>query len=235
MPKNRKIIVALDSDSREKALSIVRKLLSLASIYKVGSELFTACGPSIIKDIKSLGVDVFLDLKFHDIPNTVAKAARVAAKEKVFMFNVHASGGADMLKACVAAVKPKAKSGRGKKPIILGVTTLTSLRKKDLGDIGVKKTVKKQVLDLAALCKRCGLDGVVCSAKEIRMIKDSLGEDFITVTPGIRPKWAARHDQKRVETPKNAFKKGADYIVIGRTVTESGDPAKVLQKILGEI
>ena len=223
-----KVIIALDTPDEDKALKLVRLLKNKVSIFKVGLELFCFNGPQIVKKINDEGSKVFLDLKFHDIPNTVAGAARAATNTEAFMFNVHASGGIEMMQRAREAADSAA---RGKEPIILGVTVLTSLDEKDLDDINVHKTPLEQVKALATLTKASGLDGVVASPKEIAAIREAVGDDFLIVTPGVRPSWAATGDQKRVMTPREALDAGADYIVVGRPVTAAEDPVKALDKL----
>ena len=212
-----KLIVALDVDSYEQATTLVRDLADVVDIFKVGSQLFTRVGPRIIEFIHECGRDVFLDLKFHDIPNTVAKAVESAAALKVFMLTVHACGGAEMLKA---ATKPVA--GR---PIILGVTVLTSVA----GD------VRAEVLRYAQLAKDCGLNGVIVSPHEIRMLRETLGEKFLIVTPGIRPVWAEADDQERVMTPAEAIAASASFIVVGRPIVAAAHPAAAALRVKTEM
>jgi len=222
-----KVIIALDTPDENKALKLVRCLKSKVNIFKVGLELFCFTGPEIVKKINDEGCKVFLDLKFHDIPNTVAGAARAATNTGAFMFNVHASGGREMMRRAREAATFLGSS----RPIILGVTVLTSLDEKDLKDINIDKTPLEQVKDLAALTKASGLDGVVASPKEIAAIRETVGSDFLIVTPGVRPGWATVGDQKRVMTPREAIDQGADYIVVGRPVTAAEDPLKALEKL----
>jgi orotidine-5'-phosphate decarboxylase len=225
------IIIALDVKSLEQASSLVETIGRRAVLYKVGSELFTCCGPPAVKLLRDHGKEVFLDLKFHDIPNTVAGAVAAAAGLGVKMLNVHASGGLEMMKAGAEAAKA---AGNAMK--VLAVTVLTSIDEAILReDIGCRRPVEEQVVHLAKLARRAGLDGVVASPKETGAIRQSLGRDFLIVTPGIRPNWAAKGDQKRVTTPAEAIQAGADYIVIGRPVTGSDDPERALERILAEI
>jgi orotidine-5'-phosphate decarboxylase len=219
---NRKLIVALDLPTLEEARRLVKLLKEEVSLYKVGSVLFTKAGPEAVAMIRDEGGEVFLDLKFHDIPNTVASACEAASKiDGVFMLNVHASGGKAMLEAASAAVK-KTKS----KPILLGVTVLTS---------EASAEASSEVLRLAMLCKESGLGGVVCSAQEAAAVRKACGKDFVIVTPGIRPTGSAAHDQIRITTPTEAVQNGADYIVVGRPILEASDPLKVVRSILKEI
>ena len=235
MNNKERLIVALDVDTKEKALALVDKLKKDVKIFKVGSELFTSCGPEIVQEVHNIGCAVFLDLKFHDIPNTVARSAASAVKLGVFMFNVHTSGGADMMKKVAAAVSEEAKKLKAARPKVIAVTVLTSMDENNLKKVGVDDNMETQVLRLAKLAKESGLDGVVASAVEIKPIRAALGKAFIIVTPGVRPSWAAMNDQKRVATPKEAIDSGADFIVVGRSVIESADPAEAARRILEEI
>ena len=233
-PKDR-LIVALDVDTEEKAIAIAERLKNDVRLFKIGFELFSSCGPRVVERIRGMGCDVFLDLKFHDIPNTVAKAAAAITKLGVYMFNVHASGGYEMMNKAAEAVKKEAERLGIDRPKILGVTVLTSMDENGLKKIGIDANMKNQVLRLAALAKEAGLDGVVASPVEAKEIREKLGRDFLIVTPGVRPQWAGANDQKRVATPKEAIKDGADFIVVGRPVTEAKDPVRAAQEILKEI
>lgn len=227
-----KICLALDVDSYEKAMALVKTLKDHVGCFKVGKELFTRFGPRIVDDIHRERGRVFLDLKFHDIPNTVKGAARAAAEMGVFMFNVHASGGQAMMEAAIEGVK---MSGR-KDVIVLGVTVLTSIDQKILSDeLRIHDALEDHVVRLAQLAQKSGLSGVVASAKEIKFIRKACGDDFVILTPGVRPLWDQTHDQKRVMTPKEAAQAGADYIVVGRTVTGAEDPMKAIEKVEAEI
>jgi orotidine-5'-phosphate decarboxylase len=229
-----KIIVALDVGTREEALALVGRLKD-ARVFKVGMELFTAEGPGLLKEIAGLGKKVFLDLKFHDIPNTLAGAVRCAIRHEVYMLTLHTSGGKEMMaRAAEAAAQEAQRSGKSK-PYLLGVTVLTSLKEAELEEVGLFASVSEQVLRLASLAKEAGLDGVVCSPQEIELIKTELGKNFLAVTPGIRPAWAASQDQKRVMTPAEALKKGADYMVIGRPITKASSPEEAFHKIVEEL
>ncbi len=230
-----RIIVALDTGDAESAKGLLDKLYPTIKIFKIGSQLFTSCGQQAVGMVTRKGGATFLDLKFHDIPHTVSGAVVSATKLGVDIFNLHACGGLQMMKSALEAAEETAKRLKIKRPIILGITVLTSTGKRDLEDLGIKKPIKEQVLFLAELVGKAGLDGVVASADEIEMIKKELGRDFIVLTPGIRPSWAAKNDQKRVATPKQAFERGADYIVIGRPITESKDPKAAAERIIGEI
>lgn len=226
-----KLIVALDVDDLKKAQGLVDQLKDYVSIFKVGSQLFTAHGPEAIKAIQARGGKVLLDLKYHDIPSTVANAVREAAKHGVWGVTVHASSGFWALKEAMKAAKEVA-NGR---PKILGITVLTSMKESDLRKIGMNRKVEKQVKRLAKMAKNAGLDGVVASAKEIGLIRKIGGRDFIVVTPGIRPQGAQVNDQRRVLTPKEAIARGADYIVVGRPIVKADDPVSVAKDILREI
>ncbi len=228
------LIVALDFDSEGKALSLVKMLRNSVKTFKVGLELFSRSS-GIVDKLSDLGVEVFLDLKFFDIPNTVCSAAKVAIEKNVFMYNVHALGGFEFLKKISEFNFEYSEKLGVRRPILTAVTVLTSMDRNDLKSIGIQDDVDSEVLRLAELSKRAGLDGVVCSAKEVKKIKEEFGEDFITVTPGIRPSWAARDDQKRVVTPGEAVKLGTDYIVIGRPITKSENPVFAAEKIISEI
>jgi orotidine-5'-phosphate decarboxylase len=230
-----RIIVAMDVGDASSANDLMSKLYPTIKIFKVGSQLFTAAGLEIINTVKRKGADCFLDLKFHDIPATAAKSAAAATKLGVEIFDIHASGGSEMMKMAVEASRKTADKNKIKRPTILGITVLTSMGKKDLETMGIKKDPLDQVLFLTELAKKSGLNGVVSSAGEIEAIKKEFGKDFIVVTPGIRPSWAAKADQKRVATPKEAFDRGADYIVIGRPITDVEDPKAAAERIIGEI
>lgn len=225
-----RVIIALDCPDPETARRLIRPLRPELCRLKVGAELFTAGGPSLVRSLVDAGYAVFLDLKFHDIPTTVAKACAAAARLGVWMVNVHAAGGAEMLRAARAAV-----AGEGHQPLLIGVTVLTSLAAGDLIETGVTAGVAEQVERLARLCRNAGLDGVVCSAQEAARLRERLGGQFILVTPGIRPAGDAAHDQKRTLTPAAAIAAGSHYLVIGRPVTASPDPAHVLEQLNAEI
>ncbi|MDR0953024.1 MAG: orotidine-5'-phosphate decarboxylase [Elusimicrobiota bacterium] len=228
-----KIIVALDVKTEKEALALVKKLKGKVGVFKIGKELFTACGPAIVKKVQKLGGKVFLDLKFHDIPNTVAKAVLQATKLGVYMMTIHTSGGVEMMKAATQAAKEAAP--KGKAPILLGVTILTSLDDKTLKEIGFKYTPEQMVIRLAKMAKAAGLGGIVSSPKEVKKLRKALGASMFLVTPGIRPIWAAVGDQKRIMTPKDAVKAGVDFMVIGRPITASKNPAQAADLIAKEI
>ena len=220
------IIVALDMDS-ERALELAKKLNPQECKVKVGSQLFTADGPIIIEKLNELGFDIFLDLKFHDIPNTVKKAVETVIKMGVWMLNVHSLGGKEMLRAAYEVVE-KASI----KPLLVGVTILTSLNDKALKEVGIGLNTVDQVLLLAELCQAEGLNGVVCSANELSILRKHLNEDFLLVTPGIRSSEIEKDDQKRISTASEAISNGADYIVIGREISNEIDPSKKIRQIL---
>jgi orotidine-5'-phosphate decarboxylase len=231
------LIVALDSPNEQKIKQLVNQLSPYVGAFKVGLELFSAVGPSIIRYIQNAGGKVFLDGKFHDIPNTVDGAAGAITRHKVWMFNVHCSGGVAMMQAAAQSAKDTAAILNLPVPIILGVTILTSIDLKILkSELGVEKDLTGQVVHFAQQAKSAGLDGVVASPKEIIPIRQELGLDFIILTPGIRPVWAAAaQDQKRIMLPKDAIAAGANYIVVGRPITQAPNPVEAAQKILDEI
>jgi len=229
-----KIIIALDVASKAQALGLVGELPS-ARIFKVGMELFTAEGPSLLQEISRLGKMTFLDLKYHDIPNTVAGAVRSASRHGAAMLTLHASGGKEMMAAAAIAAREEAEKSSRPRPFLLAVTILTSLKDAQLREIGCPDPVASQVLRLAGLARDAGLDGIVCSPHEIEVIRKEFGRGFIIVTPGIRPAWAAAQDQKRIMTPAEAIEKGADYLVLGRPVTGATSPREAWSRILAEI
>ena len=229
-----RIFVALDTQDLGRAAALARAVAGLVGGVKIGKELFTAHGPDGVRAVAG-GVPLFLDLKFHDIPNTVAGALRSAIHLRPAFVNVHASGGKAMLEAAVQAVAEGAEDAGVPRPQLLGVTVLTSLGEDDLGDVGQAGPLADQVLRLAHLAQSCGLDGVVCSPREIAAIKAACGPDFVLMVPGIRPAWAASGDQKRVMTPGEALAAGADYLVIGRPVTGAQDAAAAARQIVEEI
>lgn len=226
---NSKVIVALDFSSEKTAMQLVGKLDPSLCRLKVGKELFTCCGPSLVKNMVASGFDVFLDLKFHDIPNTVAKACESAAELGVWMVNVHSMGGAAMMEAARKVLCHEDS------PLLIAVTLLTSSGEKELSALGINQTPAEFVKRLATMTKRAGLNGVVCSAQEAAMLKKHCGDDFVLVTPGIRPENTSSDDQNRIMTPKQAVENGSDYLVIGRPVTQADDPVKVLQEINAQI
>lgn len=225
------IIVAVDFSDTKSAWNFIDKVEPKDCRLKIGKELFTHAGPDFIKQIKQKGFDIFLDLKFHDIPNTVAKAVAAAAELGVWMTNVHASGGVRMMEAAKDALYPYGKDA----PLLIAVTVLTSMESSDLKEIGIEVSPLEQATRLALLAKNCGLDGVVCSAKEVQSFRTRLGSDFKLVTPGIRPAGSTPDDQRRIMTPQRAQAAGADYLVIGRPITQAEDPSKALQAILSTL
>jgi len=222
------IIIALDLDY-EDSLEFAKKIDPNYCRLKVGSQLFTQKGPQIIEELSMLGFDIFLDLKFHDIPNTVASAVEVASEMGVWMLNVHTSGGSKMMEAARLAANKSANP-----PLVIGVTILTSLNQVDMNELGVKN-ISNQINDLASLAHKSSLDGIVCSAGDVRNIKSLLGKDFLTITPGIRSINAQKDDQSRISSAKQAIEDGSDYLVIGRPITQSSDPLKSLEIFLKEI
>ncbi|ASA57234.1 orotidine-5'-phosphate decarboxylase [Vibrio gazogenes] len=222
-----RVIVALDYDNQAEALHFVDQIDPQHCRLKVGKEMFTLFGPDFVRALHQRGFSVFLDLKFHDIPNTCAKAVRAAAEMGVWMVNVHASGGERMMTAAREILEPYGAD----RPILIGVTVLTSMSQHDLADIGLNVLPQEQVLRLATLTKNSGLDGVVCSAQEARQLKEQLGQSFQLVTPGIRPAGSDVGDQLRIMTPQEAISAGSDYLVIGRPITQAQAPASVLESI----
>jgi orotidine-5'-phosphate decarboxylase len=223
---NKRIIVPLDVADTEGALTLASRLDPKLCRVKVGKELFVSAGPDVVARLQERGFEVFLDLKFHDIPNTVAGACRAAARLGVWMMNVHASGGEAMLRAAREAVASVARP-----PLLVAVTILTSLSEDDLARVGYMGSMLENVERLARLARVCGLDGVVCSAQEASMLRKATGEDFVLVTPGIRVAGDSANDQARVVTPEEAVRLGANYLVVGRSITGARDPAAVLEAI----
>ena len=225
-----RLIVALDVGSLKEAERLIDRIGDEVSAFKVGSQLFTACGPEIIRLIQGKGKRVFLDLKYHDIPATVSLSVQEAAKLGPFMLTLHTSGGREMMKMAVEAVK-----GMKERPLLVGVTVLTSLDEKDLAQVGIDRSASSHALSLALLAKEAGLDGVVASTSEIRAIKENCGEDFVVVTPGIRPSLSKADDQKRTGTVSEALSLGADFLVIGRPITKAANPRQAAKKIVREM
>ena len=228
--KESKVIVALDYNQESDALKFVDSVDPSLCRLKVGKEMFTYFGPAFVKKLIERRFEVFLDLKFHDIPNTVASAVRAAAELGVWMVNVHASGGAKMMTAAREILEPYGSDA----PLLTAVTVLTSMDQEQLAAVGIERQVRDQVCLLAQLAGKCGLDGVVCSAQEAPMLRQIMGKDFLLVTPGIRPLNVAVEDQSRVVTPKQAVLNGSSYLVIGRPITRAEDPNEVLRQILAE-
>lgn len=227
---DKRVIVALDFPSAREALDLAARLDGAKCRVKVGKELYTAAGPTLVEQLARSGFDVFLDLKFHDIPNTVAAACRAAAGLGVWMLNVHALGGRAMMEAGRAAFESQAR-----RPLLIAVTILTSMGERELREVGIAGDPADAVTRLARLAQASGLDGVVCSAQEARVLRSALGDAFKLVTPGIRPAGASNADQQRVTTPAQAIALGADYLVVGRPITRAPDPLAALDAIRAEI
>lgn len=227
---NPRVIVALDFSNRDSVMTLVKQLDASLCRLKVGKELFTSCGPSLVEELIELGFDVFLDMKFHDIPNTVARACDAASRLGVWMLTVHAAGGREMLSRAREAVDHS-----GNKPLLVGVTVLTSMLNKDLQETGIRSSTETQVMRLAHLCRETGLDGVICSAMEVEQLRKEFGDQFCLVTPGIRPAGTDQNDQRRIVTPAEAVRLGSNYLVIGRPITRAKDPLKALFNIATEI
>ncbi|HEX9880311.1 MAG TPA: orotidine-5'-phosphate decarboxylase [Candidatus Binatia bacterium] len=230
-----KLIVALDVNDLEPVKRLVGSLSDHVGMFKIGKQLFIHAGPSVVKFIQEGGGEVFLDLKFHDIPNTVSKAAVEATRLGVKMFNLHASGGLDMMCQTVEAVQEICNKEKLRRPILLGVTVLTSLAQEDLARVGITAKVADQVVRLATLCQKAGMDGVVASPREVGLIRSSCGPGFTIVCPGIRPQGKDQGDQKRVMTPGEAIRAGADYIVVGRPILEAKDPPLAAREVVSEM
>jgi len=228
--KDSRIIIALDFSSEKQVLDFTAQLEPSMCKLKVGKELFTLAGPTLVRQLIDKGFDVFLDLKFHDIPNTVACACKVAADMGVWMLNVHALGGRNMLLAAREALE-----GNGNRPLLIAVTILTSMGQQDLQEIGLSGNPEDNVLRLAALTHDAGLDGVVCSSREVSSLRQAQGETFTLVTPGIRPAGSDAGDQKRIMTPTDAIQAGSNYLGIGRPITQARDPVQTLETINTEI
>lgn len=227
---NSPVVVALDFPGFEQAMAMARQLNPQDCRVKVGKELFTRCGPQVVDALHQLGFEVFLDLKFHDIPNTTAMAVRAAAEMGVWMVNVHCSGGLKMMAACREVLEQH----QGSKPLLIGVTVLTSMEREDLAGIGLDVAPQEQVLRLAGLAEQAGLDGLVCSAQEAQALKQQWPAGQL-VTPGIRPAGSASDDQKRILTPARAMQAGSDYLVIGRPVTRADNPGQAVAAILASL
>jgi orotidine-5'-phosphate decarboxylase len=225
-----KIIVALDYSNSQQAVEFAQKVNPQQCRLKIGKELFTSAGPALVESLVGQGYDIFLDLKFHDIPNTVMKAAAAAANLGVWMLNVHAVGGKAMMQAAREGVEVVSQ-----RPFLIAVTVLTSMSQQDLKLIGIDKPLPELVSSLCATALDSGLDGVVCSAQEAAMLREQTGASALLVTPGIRPDWAKNDDQKRIVTPRQAISDGASYLVIGRPVTQHPEPAEALQLISDSI
>ena len=224
------VVVALDVDNERDCIALAERLSPKLCRVKVGKELFTSCGPAIVEKLQLLGFEVFLDLKFHDIPVTTAKAVKAAADLGVWMVNVHASGGIRMLEAAKESL-----ANHQKAPLLIGVTVLTSSTQEELQQLGINRSPAEQVLSLAGMVKGSGLDGVVCSAQEASALKAQNGDDFVLVTPGIRPAGSDNQDQRRVMTPSEAMLAGSHYLVIGRPITKAQDPIAVCNNIIASL
>lgn len=223
-----RVIVAMDYDNAQDCLALARQLSPGLCRLKVGKELFTSAGPALVEQLQTLGFEIFLDLKFHDIPSTTAAAVKAAAELGVWMVNVHASGGERMLREC----RERLEQIREPRPLLIGVTVLTSMNEAELRALGIGRRPLEQVQHLASLSRRCGLDGVVCSAREASTLRDQLGEEFCLVTPGIRPVGSSADDQRRTMTPAEAVAAGSHYLVVGRPITRAADPAASCQAIV---
>jgi orotidine-5'-phosphate decarboxylase len=231
-----KLIVALDVDSADRALELFEALRETVGMFKIGSQLFTAAGPDIVRQIVARGGRVFLDLKYHDIPNTVAAAGVEAARHGISIFNVHTLGGTEMMRRTADAVAEVSEREHLERPRIIGVTLLTSVNQKVLTEIRVVNSPERQVTALAQLAAASGLDGVVASPLEVVSVRSAVAkEDFLVVTPGVRPSGAAPHDQKRHTTPAEAIRAGSDYLVIGRPIIDADDPVAAANSIVAEI
>lgn len=234
-----KIIVALDVETAREAREIIDELRGEVGAFKIGLQLFTAAGASFVREVVAGGIKLFLDVKFHDIPNTVAKASVEVARLGVWMFNIHALGGSEMMTRAAAEVREACAKENLAQPKIIGVTVLTSAERKTLSEVGIEAETDAQVLRLAKLTAKCGLDGVVAAPPETRMIRENLGKDFLIVTPGVRPKVSdfelgTSDDQKRVMTASEAINSGADFLVIGRPILKAANRSEAVRKILGE-
>ena len=245
MKPEERLIVALDVNSPDEAGRLVRELAPLGvTRFKIGLQLYTQAGPAALEVVRKNGGQVFLDLKFHDIPNTVARAVQAATRLGVWMMNVHIQGGSEMMRRALASAKEEAARSRRGAPLLIGVTVLTSMSEKDWMDFGMRKTLKDQVLYLAKLAQTAGLNGIVASAQEAKVLRLAFGEEFLIVTPGIRPaggedilsvaRAKARDDQQRTATPFEAIQAGADYLVVGRPIVEAPNPAQAAQAVLQE-
>jgi orotidine-5'-phosphate decarboxylase len=223
-----RIVVAMDFDNADQCLAMAKRLSPTDCRLKVGKELFTACGPKIVEQLMVLGFEIFLDLKFHDIPNTTSKAVKAAADLGVWMVNVHASGGERMMVAAREILEQR----KGVRPLLIAVTVLTSMDASDLSGIGIEISPEEQVMKLARLTHSCGLDGIVCSAQEAALMRSQFGSEFCLVTPGIRLESSPADDQRRTLTPAAAISAGSSYLVIGRPITQSSNPADTCKSII---
>lgn len=231
-----RLIVALDVDTMAEAEHLVAQLHDYAGVFKVGMQLYNSEGPEVLRRLHGLGGRIFLDLKLHDIPNTVGQAGAVLTRHRVYMYNVHTAGGKEMMQQAVAATVKEAAALQIPQPLVIGVTVLTSINQAILEqEIGIDRELKAQVVKWALLAKEAGLNGVVASPKEITAIREACGRDFVIITPGVRPAWAAVNDQKRVMTPGEAMQAGASYLVVGRPITAAADSVAAAQRVLEEM
>jgi orotidine-5'-phosphate decarboxylase len=230
-----RLVLALDVDDGETALGLVERLKEYVGVFKVGMQLFTREGPEIIRRIRERGSKVFYDAKYHDIPTTVSRAGRIAVGLGVYIYNVHTLGGYKMMVEAAQATRREAGKSGGEKPLILGVTVLTHMNQETLKEVGIERGLGEEVIHLAKLAQRAGLEGVVSSPLEIRAIRAACGADFLILTPGIRPPWAEENDQRRRMTPGEAIKSGADFLVVGRPILQARDPVEAVQRILKEM
>jgi len=231
-----KIIVALDVDKRKEALHLAENLWDKVGAFKIGMQLYNSEGPDIVRDIQKLGGKVFVDLKFHDIPNTVHHTSKVMTRRHAFMFSLHASGGYEMMKKAAEAVEEVAQEEGIIKPMAIAITVLTSISQQVFEEeVGIRRPIQDQVVSYAQLAQKAGLAGVVASPMEIASIRQACGPDFAIVTPGVRPTWAATNDQQRIMTPRDAVEAGASYLVIGRPITSHQNPREAAQLIIDEM
>jgi len=230
-----RLVLALDVDDKETALGLVEQLEEYVGVFKVGVQLFTGEGPEIVRCLREKGKKVFYDAKYHDIPTTVARAGKMAVRLGAYIYNVHTLGGYEMMRMTVEETGKEAQKLGVEKPLVLGVTVLTHLDQGMLKEVGIEQSLKEEVVNLAKLAQRAGLEGVVSSPREIRFIREACGDDFLILTPGIRPCWAEGNEQRRSMTPGEALEAGADFIVIGRPILQADDPAGAAQRVLREM
>ena len=230
-----KLILALDVPSLDEAVTLVKELKDEVGLFKVGLELYAHGGTRLFDAIKAEGVQFFFDCKFHDIPNTVARASQALVGQSIAIFNVHATGGLEMMRVTGEAVRKASSAASVEAPKIIAVTMLTSISQLESAEIGFQGSISNLVTSLALLSKRAGLDGVVASAQEIIAIRDACGPDFLIVTPGIRPTWSSKDDQKRIVTPAQAIKDGADYLVVGRPITQASNRRDAARRVVDEM
>lgn len=231
-----RLIVALDVPTRKEAFQLVKQLDGEVGAYKIGMQLYNSEGPDIVRDIQLFGGRVFVDLKFHDIPNTVAQTSRVMAHRQAFMYTMHAGGGVKMMRTAALAAAEEAALLNTQKPLAIAVTVLTSINQSEFEqEMGIKIPIVEHVVELAKLARQAGMDGVVCSPQEIGPVRAACGDDMLIVTPGIRPAWSASNDQVRVLTPQAAIRAGASYLVVGRPITTADDPKEAARRIVEEM